>query len=222
MEKSFDFSLQNGSSMLVSGPTMCGKSTFVHALLKDKLMFSTPPDRVYWFYGQATNDLNGKDYILKEGLPETFADIEPNSVIVLDDLMQEAKDHPGVTNLFTKLVHHNNLFVINITQNFFLRTNETRTRRLNSQYLVLFKNPSDATQIAVIGRQMFPQNPNFLSHAYSRATKRPHGYIFIDLRQETEDDLRIRSRVLEFPMHVYKQGTKHRIINKHGQREALF
>src|SRR5271156_2915167 len=139
MEKFYDFTLKDGSSMVVSGPTMCGKSTFVHALLKDKSIFSNSPERVYWFYGQVTDDLKNKDYVLKEGLPETFIDIPPNSVIVLDDLMQEAKDHAGVTNLFTKLVHHNNLFVINITQNFFLRTNETRTRRLNSQYLVCSK-----------------------------------------------------------------------------------
>src|SRR5271156_5467905 len=207
MNKSFDFTLKEGSSMVVSGPTMCGKPTFVHSLLKDKSIFTNPPERVYWFYGQVTDDLKNKDYVLKEGLPETFIDIPPNSVIVLDDLMQVAKDHDGVTNLFTKLVHHNNLFVINITQNLFLHTNETRTRRLNSQYLVLFKNPSDATQIAVIGRQMFPQNANFLSHVYSKATKKPHGYIFIDLRQETDDDMRIRSHILqkEFPMRIYKQ-----------------
>ena len=213
MEKHFDFSLREGSSMVVSGPTMCGKSTFVHALLNDKHMFSRPPERVYWFYGQATDELKCKTgYILQEGLPDSFEFIPPNSVVVLDDLMNEAKDHPGVTNLFTKLVHHKNLFVINITQNFFLKSNDTRTRRLNSQYLVLFKNPSDATQIAVIGRQMYPHNPNFLSEVYSKATKRPHGNIFIDLRQETPDDFRIRSRVLqkEFPMRIYKQGAKHR------------
>ena len=207
--------------MVVSGPTMCGKSTFVHALLNDKHMFSRAPERIYWFYGQATEDLKArKGYILHEGLPESFEYIPPNSVIVLDDLMNEAKDHPGVTNLFTKLVHHKNLFVINITQNFFLRSNDTRTRRLNSQYMVLFKNPSDATQIAVIGRQMYPRNPNFLSEVYSKATKRPYGNIFIDLRQQTPDDFRIRSRVLhkEFPMRIYKQR-KHihkRIINKDG------
>ena len=207
MDKFYDFTLKEGSSMVVSGPTMSGKSTFVHALLSNKQIFNKPPERVYWFYGQVTDDLKDKDYILKEGLPETFANIPPNSIIVLDDLMQEAKDHPGVTNLFTKLVHHKNLFVINITQNFFLKTNETRTRRLNSQYMVLFKNPSDATQIAVIGRQMYPQCPTFLSHVYSEVTKQPHGYVFIDLRQETDDEMRIRSNILpkQFPMQVYKR-----------------
>jgi ABC-type lipoprotein export system ATPase subunit len=67
MDKAFDFSLWEGSSMFVSGPTMSGKSTFVHALLTDKQMFSFPPERVYWFYGQATDDLKDKDYILLEG-----------------------------------------------------------------------------------------------------------------------------------------------------------
>src|SRR5271156_1225133 len=211
MKKLFDFTLKEGNSMVVSGPIMCGKSAFVHGLLGDKQIFATPPDRVYWFYGQVTDDLKVKDYILKEGLPDTFTDIPSNSIIALDDLMQEAKNHPGVTNLFTKLVHHKHLFVINITQNFFLRTNEIRTRRLNSQYLVLFKNPSDATQVAVIGRQMFPQHPSFLSYVFSSATKHPHGYIFIDLRQETDDDLRIRSRILkrEFLIHVYKHEERH-------------
>src|SRR5277367_2565104 len=92
-------------------------------------------------------------YILRNGLPEIFLDVPPNSVVVLDDLMNEAKDHAGVTAIFTKLVHHRNLFVINITQNFFENSRETRTRRLNTQYVVMFKNPSDVTQIHIIGRQ---------------------------------------------------------------------
>jgi len=92
MEKFYDFTLRDGSSMVVSGPTMCGKSTFVHSLLQDKSIFSNLPERVYWFYGQVTDELKTKDYILREGLPDSFEDIPANSIIVLDDLMQEAKD----------------------------------------------------------------------------------------------------------------------------------
>jgi len=122
--------------------------------------------------------------------------------------MDEAKDHPGVTALFTKLVHHNRLFVINITQNFFVNSKDTRTRRLNTQYIVMFKNPSDVTQIHIIGRQMYPGNPKFLSSVNAKATKRPHSYVFLHLRQETPEDYRVRSRILphEFPMMVYKQN----------------
>ena len=137
MEKCYDFTLKEGSSMLVCGPTMSGKSTFVHALLNDRRIFRKTPGLVYWFHGQATDELKAKQgYIFKQGLPESFDYVPPNSIIVLDDLMNEAKDHAGVTNLFTKLVHHKNLFVINITQNFFLNSKETRIRRLNTQFIV--------------------------------------------------------------------------------------
>ena len=96
--------------------------------------------------------------------------------------MEEAKNQAGVIALFTKLVHHKKLFVVMLTQNFFHKTSETRTRRLNAQYLIIFKNPSDATQIATIGRQMYPHDPKFLHAAFKAATCKPHGYIFIELR----------------------------------------
>jgi len=193
--------------MLVCGPTMAGKSTFVHALLSDKNIFEKQPSNVYWYHGGESDvGLNDKGYIIKSGLPDNFLDVPSGSVVVLDDLMNEAKDHSGVTNLFTKLVHHNRLFVINITQNFFMNSKETRTRRLNTQYVVMFKNPSDATQIHVIGRQMYPGKPQFLSSVNRIVSKEPHSYLFLDLRQETPEDYRVRSNILshEFPMKVYK------------------
>jgi GTPase SAR1 family protein len=203
-----NFTLKGGSSMLVCGPTMAGKSTFVHKLLSTKI-FNFQPAAIYWYYGgESAEGLGGRGYILKNGLPDNFLDVPPNSIVVLDDLMDEAKDHAGVTALFTKLVHHRNLFVINITQNFFQNSRETRTRRLNTQYVVMFKNPSDVTQIHIIGRQMYPGNPTFLSSINRKATKRPHSYLFLDLRQETPEHYRVRSHILphEFPMRIYKQS----------------
>ena len=193
--------------MLVCGPTMVGKSTFIHNLLKDKSIFDKPPAAVNWYYGgDCIEGLDGWGYILKNGLPDNFLDVPRDNVVVLDDLMNEAKDHPGITALFTKLVHHRTLFVINITQNFIQNSEETRTRRLNIQYVVMFKNFADVTQIHVIGMQMYPGNSNFLSSVNRKATKKPH--LFLDLRQETPEDYRVRSNLLqhEFPMKVYKQS----------------
>jgi hypothetical protein len=118
MENFFAFSLKQGSSLIVCDPTMAGKSTFVHSLLKDKTIFNKPPSSVYWFYGGETAEgLEKKGYIVKKGgLPDSFKNIPPNSVVVLDDLMDEAKDHAGITALFTKLVPHKQLFVIHITK----------------------------------------------------------------------------------------------------------
>ena len=97
--------------------------------------------------------------------------------------------------------------MINITQNFFMNSKKTCTRRLNTKYVVMFKNPSDVTQIHVIRRQMYPGNPNFLPSVNRKASKGPHSYMFLDLKQETPEDYRVRSNLLqhEFPMKVYKQ-----------------
>ena len=54
MDKYFNFTLKAGSSMLVCGPTMAGKSTFVHNLLKNKDIFDHPPTAVYWYHGGVT------------------------------------------------------------------------------------------------------------------------------------------------------------------------
>ena len=73
MDKCFDFTLKEESSMLVCGPTMAGKSTFVHALLSDKNIFEKQPSNVYWYHG-GENDvgLNDKGYIIKRGLADNF------------------------------------------------------------------------------------------------------------------------------------------------------
>ena len=43
---------------------------------------------------------------------------------------------------------------------------------------------------------MYPHDPKFLPAAFKAATSRPHGYIFIDLRQETQEQHRIRTGIL--------------------------
>jgi len=59
--------------MLVCGPTMAGKSTFVHNLLKDKSIFDKPPEAVYWYYGgESAVGLEGRGYILRSGFSRTF------------------------------------------------------------------------------------------------------------------------------------------------------
>ena len=191
--------------MLISGPTQCGKSSLTHELLADPNMFSKPIGKIYWFYGQYCKELYRKPYIVNQGLPESFEDIEPFSVVVLDDLMDATKNHAGVTSLFTRLVHHKNLFVINITQNYYQQSKDARTRRLNTQYLIIFKNPADITQVNTIANQMFPKNSNFLTEAYKYVIQKPHGYLFIDLRQETPDEIRIRTSIIkrDFPMVVF-------------------
>ena len=75
---------------------------------------------------------------------------------------------------------------------------------LNSHYLVLFKNPRVVGQIGILGRQMFSIG-KFLEEAFKDATSRPYGYLLVDLKPDTEEELRVRTNIFpdEVPQYVY-------------------
>jgi hypothetical protein len=136
--------------------------------------------------------------------------VKPHDCIILDDLMEESKTFTPISNLFTRMVHHLPCFVINITQNLFQSGKETRTRSLNTQYLILFKNPRDASQVSHLGRQMFPGEPKFLTAVFNSIIhENPYAYLFLDLHQTTPDYLRVRCNFLPFeePHYTYQTTT---------------
>jgi hypothetical protein len=98
-------------------------------------------------------------------------------------------------NLFTKLSHHRNVSVVFITQNLFHKNKFVRTMNLNTHYIVMLKNPRDASQVAILARQMYPGKSQFVMEAYEDATKEPHGYLLIDPRPDTDDRYRIRAKI---------------------------
>ena len=100
-----------------------------------------------------------------------------------------------VVDIFTKISYHRNLSVVYLTQNLFDRNKQTRTLSLNSHCIVLFKNARDATQVANLARQMYPGKNAFMIEAFKNATSAPYGYLLIDLKQETEDKLRLRTGI---------------------------
>ena len=58
---------------------------------------------------------------------------------------------------------------------------------------------------------MYSTQPRLLPAVFQAAVNaKPHGYIMIDLRQETPEILRLRTSILphELPMVVYKQLNK--------------
>ena len=126
--------------------------------------------------------------------------------------MGELSNSIELTKIMTKAVHHLPMTLIYITQNMFQKGNDTKTRRMNTNYLILFKNPHDRAQVEYIGRQMYPNDPKFLSSAFIDATsKDPYSYLFIDCHQETPDEIRVRSKITHRNVKVY---TPHSIALK--------
>ena len=137
-----------------------------------------------------------KDRRDREGLPEgkLVSPSQTSQLVVVDDLMAEADSR--LTKLFTKGSHHSNTSVVHLVQNLFDKKTDAVTISRNTHYMVVFKNPRDASQITHLARQMYPSHVKFMQEAFADATAEPYGYLFIDLKQETPDHLRLRTHVL--------------------------
>jgi len=98
-------------------------------------------------------------------------------------------------NMFTKILHHRNVSVVYLTQNVFGKNKYARMISLNAHYLVLFKNPRDASQFAALARQMYPNMSKFAIKAYKDATSAPYGYLRIDLKSEQDERCRLSTNV---------------------------
>ena len=120
---------------------------------------------------------------------------QENTVIVIDDLMAEAAQSDQVQALFTH-GRHLNLSVIYLAQNLFHKGKHSRDISLNTDYMILFKNARDASQITHLSRQMYPHNSKFLTCAFHDATKAPYSYLFIEMRPYPDESLRVRSNIL--------------------------
>ena len=129
------------------------------------------------------------------------------NLLILDDQMSEAKRDSSVANLFTKGSHHKSVTVVLLLQNLFEKGGALRTISLNSQYIVLFKNPRDKRQINTLAQQMEPSDVHFIQDAFGDATRLPHSYLLLDLRQETPDELRVLANVDSDSPRVYVKSS---------------
>ena len=60
---------------------------------------------------------------------------------------------------------------------------------------MLFRNPRDAGQFAILARQKYPNGSKFAIEAFKDATEKPYGYLLVDLKPDTEEQYRLRTNV---------------------------
>jgi len=219
----FDVRLQCSFNCLISGSSGTGKTTLVKNLLRLRnQIFSENPEKIFLFYN---NDQNIYDEMLREGLIDEKMDIKDTfptleylttlvapykkgrgSLIIFDDIMSD------ITDDFSKIIcnfsHHERSNIIFITQNLFHKHKVFRTLSLNMHYMFLMANERDKQQIANLGRQVCPNNPNYLVNVYSVAASKPYEYLLLDFRVDQDKQVRIRSHIFphQFPMRVYNES----------------
>jgi hypothetical protein len=187
--------LQHPFTLIVAGPSSCGKSTFVIRLLEYKeqlcdIVFKN----IVWCHSEDNAPHHLKDVSFVKGVPDFENPENVPTLIVLDDLMDSAYSKK-VSELFTKGSHHRNISLVLITQNLFHQGPSSRDISLNSKYIVVFKNPRDKTQIVHLARQVYPENIASFHKTYLEVCKDPHTYLFLDLTQSINDLLRFRTKI---------------------------
>lgn len=189
-------------SMIISGSSKCGKTQLTLQILKH---FEEKFAKIYWFnmekqaIPQSILDKNKVEVF--EELPQSFDAVENNSIIILDDLMGSI--NKAVCDLFIKGSHHRQLTVILILQNIFHQNKFCREISLNSDYIIVFKNPRDSSQMRYLGMQIFPDNPNELMRIYREETRTPHSYIFLDFTQSASDLFRFQTDIFNNEYSTY-------------------
>ena len=203
-------------SMIVCGPSQCGKTHFVSKLLKAApAYFFPPPCHVIWAYGKMDRkqqsfleETSSVPITFHKGVPsaDMFDEMDDDSepqLLVLDDLMHEVGDNKLVVKLFTQGCHHGNLSVILLLQNMYHQAPNMVTVRRNGHYRVLFANPGDMSGVHTLERQCFPGSGHFLLDAYKQACSVPYGYLILDFHPRTlNEDLRVCTGI--FPPSVVR------------------
>ena len=193
------------TAMIVAGPSQVGKTTFVLNLIRcmDKMYAPSIPDGVLYCYTADQPSLDEaertmKNFVLHKGLPssEAIAAVGNHPLLILDDMMDIVVSSPEATTMFTRDVHHKGYTLIFIMQNIYEQGKKARSIALNTQYLVLFRNPRDVTQLMTLGKQMFPKHPQRLVEAMEDITSEdPRGYLIIDNTCTAQQEIRLRTKI---------------------------
>lgn len=199
---------KSNSTMMVIGPTNCGKTFWINRLLEND-MFTKRVSSVLFCYGvyQDFYDVMKKSVLIippilfHQGLPskETIDEIADGRfhLIILDDLMEQVVKSSTMQELFTKYCHHKNLSAIMISQNVFQKGPNARTISLNTHVQVLFANKRDESQIAILANQLYRESrrkKRFLS-VYDEHMKNTYAYLVIDCTPDHPSDIKVRTNI---------------------------
>ncbi len=196
------------STIILSGTSGAGKSTFLKSLLvnRDVMFGSQPPQKIRYYYGiysKAYSELQAliPHMEMIQGMPTlsevmSFTDPDIHSMILLDDLMNVC-DAEVTELLFSRISHHKQCTVALVLQNLYHQGRRLKTIQLNTKYVVILRSPRDIKQLSILGQQMFPRTPKAIVEAYEDVmTEHKYGHLVIDTTSECDNDKRIRSQVL--------------------------
>ena len=152
--------------MVLTGASSTGKTNLaVHLIKNQGVFFDKPFGKIVWVsrFKQPKLQTELKNFntdFIQNALP-SMDDLKKKKgsashlLLVIDDMMEMASKSEVVGGLFTH-GRHMNVSVLYLTQNLFRQGSQSRDIRLNTNYLILFRNLQDCKQISHFAQQMFP------------------------------------------------------------------
>ena len=181
--REIDIDFGNLFRIFLSGSSGSGKTHFAYLFLSNNLINY---DRVYYFHPDSTLDKPvewdlKKPIIFQSGLPskEDIFDMPRNSVIILDDLYNEACQSSDIDFLYRVLSGKRHLHIIAMTQRYFTNGKYCLNIRNCSNFHVLMFN-ADSTVNSRAAIKMGLRDDIRAAMKYNEFKEFP--YIFIDKR----------------------------------------
>ena len=194
------------------GPSQVGKTTFILNLLEESLvLFEKPAENIIWCYGSENNSLFStlrkidSDIVLLNELPENLLDYtidDKSNLLIIDDSMEEGVSNSLLSDIFSKLSHHQNISVIFVMQDFYIEGRYRKVIQRNSNYIVLFANPVDQSQITSIGKKVLPGRLKTFMKIYTKPVSE-YSYLLIDGHKNTPSNLMFRSDIFNLKQRVF-------------------
>ena len=221
----FDRRMLGPFTCIVAGPTGCGKSFLVFNILRNlrKYVYPAVDGQIIYCYGAYQKQFEEfKDHIefhsgllsRHELIGDGVRDTEKHHLLIIDDLIEKQYSEL-IRDIFTKGSHHQNMSVFFMTQNVFMKGENYRTTSLNSQYMLVFKNPRDMSQFSALARQLYPRDSGFLISVYNNELHhRKHVHLHLDFKQGTPEALRVRGPITDKYLSVFVSNKNLRNLKK--------
>ena len=161
-----EFHFKTPSLIYLTGASYTGKTEFIFKLIENQQkLFQPNVKRIVFVYAVHQPELFKR---IKRVYPEIefvnglfelqskfeFSRSNP-TLLILDDVAHESSTSEYVLNLAVRDSHHKAITTVYVQHNLYQQNKFSKTIKLQTKYLVLFKNPMDMNQYKILGKQLF-------------------------------------------------------------------
>lgn len=178
--------LYANSNILVIGASGSGKTTSVLKIIEDELI-EPMPKKIFYLYGAHQSFMDSMTNIeFIKGLDLSVVDkYKGPTLLIIDDLILEL--NRDLAQHFIAGSHHKQTTTIFITHSLYLNNELYRLISNNSQYILLFKNKRNFSQVSRLGRQILAGEYGRLVEAYKYV--KSFEFVLLSFHPLVPDDL---------------------------------